>query len=176
MFESETFYLLIAGGGLVFLVVNLLLGEVFDLSEDLDFDFEGEPSWFNLKAIAAGAIGFGIVGFLSVRTGLSVLFIVALAIVGFLVMLVASLFLVLRPLFRQQSNSQLGRSSYIGLIGTISLAVEADGWGQVQFTDRNGALVKERAVSHDGAAVATGTSVVIREVGESSVVVVVVEL
>ncbi|MBP9738150.1 hypothetical protein KBD20_00505 [Candidatus Saccharibacteria bacterium] len=175
MFESETFYLLIAGCGLAFLLVSLLLGEALDFAEDLDFDFESEPSWFNLKAIAAGAIGFGIFGYLSVRAGIPVLFTLALAIVGFFVLLIASLFLVLRPLFRQQSNSQLGRSSYIGLMGSITLAVQADGWGEVQFTNTNGSLVTERAIAHDGAGIPTGTSVVITDVGETNVTVVVVE-
>ena len=56
--------------------------------------------------------------------------------------------LVLRPLARQQYNSLLGRDSYVGCRGRVTLRVPpAGGHGQVAFADRGGAMVYERATS-----------------------------
>lgn len=155
MLDHGNLYLLIAAVGAVYLIGSLFLGGIFEFLEgldaDLDFDFEaGEPSFFSLKAIAAGAIGLGLVGYLSERADIPAILTFALAIVAFFVMLIASVFLVLRPLFRQQSNSQLSKQSYIGKTGLVIMSIGSGDWGIVRLRDDNNATVDVTAVSQGG--------------------------
>lgn len=65
---------------------------------------------------------------------------------------------------RQQSNSHKGRSSYIGLLGTVTLKVPAGGWGEVSFVDADGNRVFSRAKSDEPAALPKSTRVYIADI------------
>ena len=65
---------------------------------------------------------------------------------------------------RQQSNSHKGRASYIGLLGTVTLDVPADGWGEVSFVDADGNRVHTRAKTDESAALPKATQVYIADV------------
>ncbi|MGV9802174.1 hypothetical protein ACWDTP_29420, partial [Mycobacterium sp. NPDC003449] len=75
---------------------------------------------------------------------------------------------------RQQSNSHKGRSSYIGLLGTVTLEVPAGGWGEVAFVDADGNRVFSRAKSAEPAALAKSTRVYIADIDSDYVHVVAV--
>ena len=65
---------------------------------------------------------------------------------------------------RQQSNSQHGRSAYIGLLGTVTLDVPPGGWGEVAFIDPDGNRVRSRAISVEDQTLAKATRVYIADV------------
>ncbi len=79
--------------------------------------------------------------------------------------LVAALNGLLLPYMRrQQSNSHRGRSSYVGLLGTVTLEVPPGGWGEVSFVDADGNRVFSRAKSDETAALPKATRVYIADI------------
>lgn len=75
---------------------------------------------------------------------------------------------------KQQANSHRGRSSYIGLLGTVTLEVPAGGWGEVSFVDADGNRVFSRAKSDEPAPLPKSTRVYIADIDADSVHVVAV--
>jgi hypothetical protein len=65
---------------------------------------------------------------------------------------------------RQQSNSHRGRSSYVGLLGTVTLEVPPGGWGEVSFVDADGNRVFSRAKSDEADALPKATRVYIADI------------
>ena len=80
-------------------------------------------------------------------------------------MLVLGLQGVLLPyLHRQESNSHRGRSSYVGLLGTVTLDVPVGSWGEVAFVDADGNRVRSRAITAEPGPLPKSTRVYIAEV------------
>jgi hypothetical protein len=176
---SEKIFLIAGVIGFVVLLLSLLFGELFefgdgpeDLDGDVGFDTDAPtPSWFSIKVLAASLVGFGAFGFVATQAKLPLGFDWIVAGIGFFAVGCGTFFLVLRPLANQQSNSLIGRSSYIGRIGTVELQIPHNGIGQVVFSDQNGARVVQSAVSADGQALPRQASVVIIDVAKDGVVV-----
>ncbi|MEZ0362415.1 hypothetical protein ACAG26_01735 [Mycobacterium sp. pUA109] len=128
-----------------------------------DFGHDGMP-FLSLTSVSAALLGAGTGGLVSTWAGLDAAAAGAVALVS-AVLLVATLQgLVLPYLRKQQSNSQRGRSSYIGLLGTVTLDVPVDGWGEVAFVDGDGNRVRSRAITTEPAALAKSTRVYIADV------------
>lgn len=148
-----------AVGGIA-LLVTLLLG---DTSGGHDVGHDGLP-FLSLTSLSAAILGAGTGGLLSTWAGLNTLG-AGLVALGSAVALVLILQGVLMPyLRRQQSNSQRGRASYIGLLGTVTLEIPAQGWGEVSFADADGNRVRARAVTAEPEALLKSTRVYIADV------------
>jgi membrane protein implicated in regulation of membrane protease activity len=149
-----------AVGGIA-LLVTLLLGDFEGGGHDVGHD--GLP-FLSLTSLSAAILGAGTGGLLSTWAGLGALG-AGLVALGSAAVLVLVLQGVLMPyLRRQQSNSQRGRASYIGLLGTVTLEIPAEGWGEVSFADADGNRVRARAVTAEPEALLKSTRIYIADV------------
>ncbi|WP_395727236.1 NfeD family protein [Nakamurella sp.] len=129
------------------------------------------PSWLSSRVILGAAAGFGAFGLGAQAVGLSGWVTLPIALVGFFGMAIVIRQLVLRPMWRQQSNLLLSRDSYVGSRGQVTLGIRSGESGLVRFLDRNGAPVTDFAVSGDGAELPAGTDVLVVDVTAQHVVV-----
>ncbi len=149
-------------------VAAFVVGAIAVLSALLltDFDVAGHDGmpFLSLTGASAALLGAGTGGLVSTWAGLSGVGAGAVA-AGSGAALVATLQGLLLPyLRRQQSNSHRGRMSYIGLLGTVTLDVSPDGWGEVSFVDADGNRVRSRAKTSEPAALPKTTLVYIADV------------
>ncbi|QNG19973.1 hypothetical protein G4H71_14705 [Rhodococcus triatomae] len=147
--------------GMVALLGAFLVGELADLGADVD----GLP-FLSLTVVATGLFGFGAGGVAGTWAGLGTVAATLLAVGLAIVLVVGTRGLLLPYLLRQQANSHIGRTSYIGSIGTVTLAVEPGGWGEVSFVDPEGNRVLGRAVSDEPVALTPATTVYIADVDD----------
>ncbi|MET0473288.1 MAG: hypothetical protein ABW001_01495 [Mycobacterium sp.] len=124
---------------------------------------DGLP-FLSLTGISAALLGAGAGGLISSWAGLGTAG-SGLVAVGAAVVLVGVLNGLLLPyLRRQESNSQRSRSSYIGLLGTVTLDVPVGSWGEVAFVDSDGNRVRARAITSEPDVLAKDTNVYIADV------------
>lgn len=169
MTTPELVFVVIGGVGLAVLLINLMLGGEADgggAEVDVDADSGGMPSFFSLSVLSVVCVGLGAAGYITLSLGIPLIAAWICGVGGGVMLGCGILFGALRPLARQQYNSMLGRQSYVNRSGNVTLRVPAEGFGEVKFTDANGALVSERAWSHESAAIPQGTPVVIVEIRE----------
>jgi hypothetical protein len=134
---------------------------------------DGMP-FLSLTGLSAALLGAGTGGLVGTWSGLGALP-AALVAGGSATALVVALNGLLLPYMRrQQANSHRGRSSYIGLLGTVTLDVPVDGWGEVSFVDADGNRVRSRAKSSEPAALTKSTPIYIADVDNDFVHVVAV--
>ncbi len=129
------------------------------------------PSWLSSRVILGAAAGFGAFGLGAQAVGMSGWATLPVALVGFLGMAIVIRQLVLRPMWRQQSNLLLSRDSYVGSRGQVTLGIRSGESGLVRFLDRNGTPVTDFAVSSDGGGLPAGTNVLVVDVTPQYVVV-----
>lgn len=154
-------------GGIAVLVALLLTD--FDLGAGHD----GLP-FLSLTSLSAGLLGAGTGGLVSTWAGLGALSAGVIAAVSALALIAALQGVLLPYLRRQEANSHRGRASYIGLLGTVTLDVPTDGWGEVSFVDPDGNRVHARAITAEPNALPKSTPVYIADVDSDFVHVVVV--
>ena len=164
-------FLAIAGAGLIFLLISLFFGEIFehfDTSFDHDLDLGG-PSFFSPRVLSVFVTAFGGVGALATYYNLSP---VPASGLGFLsgVALSGLVFLFARFLYRQQASSEVRSSDLVGQHARVVVTIPAGGVGQVRC--RIGEeLVDKIARSRDGAPVPENAAVRVDEVlGEMVIV------
>jgi membrane protein implicated in regulation of membrane protease activity len=124
---------------------------------------DGMP-FLSLTGLAAGLVGGATGGLVSTWAGLGGWGSAIIALVSAATLIAALQGAVLPYLRRQQANSHRGRSSYIGLLGTVTLDVPADGWGEVSFVDNDGNRVRSRAKTSEPATLPKSTRVYIADV------------
>ena len=125
---------------------------------------EGGLPFLSLTSLSAGLLGAG-TGGLDRHLGRPASARSAAVAVTSGLLLIGGLQGVLLPyLRRQQANSHRGRSSYIGLLGTVTLDVPAAGWGEVAFIDADGNRVRARAVTAEPNTLTKSTPVYIADV------------
>ena len=129
------------------------------------------PSWVSSRVILGAAAGFGAFGLGAQAAGLSGWITLPIAVVGFFGMAIVIRQLVLRPMWRQQSNSLLSRESYVGSRGHVTLGIRSGESGLVRFLDRNGTPVTDFAIAGDGVELPAGTDVLVVDVTAQHVVV-----
>lgn len=134
---------------------------------------DGMP-FLSLTGISAALVGAGTGGLIGVWAGFGTLPTAALAGASAVVLAFALNGVLLPYLRRQQSNSHRGRSSYIGLLGTVTLEVPAGGWGEVSFVDADGNRVFSRAKSDEQDPLPKSTRVYIADIDSDFVHVVAV--
>ncbi|MGB3486423.1 MAG: hypothetical protein WBB07_29905 [Mycobacterium sp.] len=149
-------------------VAAFAVGAIAVLSALLLADFghgthDGLP-FLSLTSLSAGVLGAGAGGLISTWAGVNTLGagLVALGTAAALVLLLQGV--VMPYLRKQQSNSQRGRTSYVGLLGTVTLEILPDSWGEVTFADADGNRVRARAVTAEPAALTKSTRVYIADV------------
>ena len=164
-------FLLIAGAGVVFLLVSLLFGEMFehfDSSVDHDLD-HGGPSFFSPRVLSVFVTAFGGVGAIATHYGFSP---VPASGLGFASGLVMSMIVLAfaRFLYRQQATSEVRMTDLVGQSGRVVVAIPPGGVGQVRC--RIGEeLVDKIARTRDGGVVPENSAVRIEEVlGETVIV------
>ena len=124
---------------------------------------DGMP-FLSLTSVAVALLGAGTGGLAGTAAGLRGWGTAALAL-GSAALLLGVLHGALLPyLRRQQGNSHRGRSSYIGLLGTVTLDVPAGGWGEVSFVDADGNRVRSRARSSEPQNLPKSTRIYIADV------------
>lgn len=118
----------------------------------------------SLTGISAALLGAGAGGLISSWAGLGTVGSGLVAIGAAVVLVFALNGLLLPYLHRQESNSQRSRSSYVGLLGTVTLDVPVGSWGEVAFVDSDGNRVRARAITSESDVLAKDTSVYIADV------------
>ncbi|EFV13195.1 NfeD family protein [Segniliparus rugosus] len=146
---------LVAGGA--GLLCTFVFGELMH-DEALPF--------LSLTALATGAVGFGggglIASLAGVSSGPSLLIGAAVAIAA----MVLTRGMLVPYLQRQQGNSLTSRASYLGSLATVTLELPESGWGEVQFADATGNLVRIRAVGPAGTSIPKGAKVYVAEMDD----------
>lgn len=128
-----------------------------------DIGHDGMP-FLSLTGVSAALLGAGTGGLVSTWAGLGEFAAGGIALASGVTLAAALHGLLLPYLRKQQANSQRGRSSYIGLLGTVTLDVPAGGWGEVAFVDPDGNRVRSRAISAEPQTLAKSTHVYIADV------------
>jgi membrane protein implicated in regulation of membrane protease activity len=169
--NAFTVFLVIAAAGLLFLMISLFFGEIFehfDTSLDHDLD-HGGPSFFSPRVMSVFVTAFGGVGAIASHYRLSPLAASGMGFVSGLVM--SSLVLVFaRFLYRQQASSDLRSTDLVGQSARVVVTIPAGGVGQVRC--RIGEeLVDKIARARDGGTVPENAAVRVEEVlGETLIV------
>ena len=124
---------------------------------------DGLP-FLSMTSLSAGLLGAGTGGLIGGWAGLGRLGAGVVAVLSALALMAMLQGVLLPYLRRQQSNSVRGRTSYVGLLGTVTLDVPVDGWGEVSFVDGDGNRVRARAVTAESATLPKATHVYIADV------------
>lgn len=124
---------------------------------------DGLP-FISLTSLSAALLGAGAGGLIATWADLGVVVSGVVAAICAAALLLGLQGLVLPYLRRQQSNSHRGRISYIGLLGTVTLDVPSDGWGEVSFVDADGNRVRSKAVTGEPHTLRKSTQVYISDV------------
>ena len=165
-------YAAIAAFGLLFLLVMLVAGDIFgdhDVSHDLGGGDHGGPSIFSVRIMASFLTAFGVGGVLARYNGLSHPVASGVGIVSGVIM--SGLVLQFaKILYSQQASSELQMSGLVGRSAEVTVAIPANGVGQVSLNVA-GERTEHVARAKDGGALSRGAQVVITALGGDSVVV-----
>lgn len=124
---------------------------------------DGMP-FLSLTSLSVALLGAGTGGLVGTWLGMGALWSAGLAAACAIVLVFTLNGLLLPYMRRQQSNSHRSRSSYVGLLGTVTLEVPPGGWGEVSFVDPDGNRVFSRAKSDEAAALPKATRVYIADI------------
>jgi membrane protein implicated in regulation of membrane protease activity len=165
----------IAAFGFLFLVVMLLVGELFGDHDIAGHDVSvehgdaGGPSVFSARIMASFIMAFGVGGVVARYYGLSH---PAASGVGTAtgIVLAGVVYQFARILYSQQASSEVRMPALVGRTAEVSVAIPKGGLGQVTVM-YGGERTEHIARSEDGRPLARGSVVVIRSLGGDSVVV-----
>ena len=169
--SALTVFLILAGVGLIFLLVSLIFGELFDqlgIGAHLDGGADGH-GFVDSRVVSVFITSFGGVGAIGIQMGLGVLASSLLGLASGVVLGgVVSLFA--RFLYSQQASSSVSASQLVGRTAQITVTIPAGGIGQISC--RIGEERVERiARSRDNSELKSGTLVRIEEIAGDSVIV-----
>jgi membrane protein implicated in regulation of membrane protease activity len=166
----------IAAFGIILLLSMLLVGEIFGGDHDAghdaghgDADHGGGPSVFSTRIMASFLTAFGVGGVIGRYYDLSH---PAASGVGVFLGVVMSgiVYQFARLLYSQQASSELHMTGLVGTAAEVSVAIPADGVGQIVITT-GGERTEHIARSADQTAITRGTSVIITGIGGDAVAV-----
>jgi len=166
-------FLSIAVVGFLFLLISLIVGEIFDhadLSHTVDHDLgHGGPGFFNTRVISVFITAFGGFGAIATRQGYGIF---ASSFFGFAsgIVLASLIYFFARFLYSQQASSTVSSSDLIGRTAQVTVGIPVGGLGQVRCLVGE-SMVDKIARSKDGGAIPSNSVVKIEEiVGESVIV------
>jgi membrane protein implicated in regulation of membrane protease activity len=169
--SALTIFIAIAAVGLVFLVVSLLFGELFEgfgLHDGGGAGIDGH-GFIDTRSVAVFVTAFGGFGAIGVGAGLGVVPSALLGLASGLV-LGGAVALFARFLYAQQSSSSVSGSQLVGRTAQVTVAIPAGGVGQVSC--RIGEeRVEKIARSRGGVELKSGDLVLIEEFTGDSVIV-----
>ena len=171
-FDLLTIFLIIGGIGFVFLLVSLVVGDIFEMfggSPDIGVDSGLDFGFLDSRVLAVLITAFGGFGAIGVQMGFGAVGSSLIGLLGGVVFAgVVSLFG--RFLIGQQASSSVTDSDLVGRTAQVTVAIKS---GQVgQISARIGDERIDRiARSRDGQEITAGTMVVVAEVAGDSVIV-----
>ena len=168
--SALTVFLGIAAVGLVFLVVSLLFGELFESFglHDGGAGVDGH-GFIDSRAVAVFITAFGGFGAIGIRSGLGVVPSGLLGLAGGFV-LGGAVALFARFLLAQQSTSSVSGGQLVGRTAQVTVTIPAGGVGQISC--RVGEeRVEKIARARDGVELKSGALVLIEEFTGDSVIV-----
>ncbi|MCE5311183.1 MAG: NfeD family protein [Acidobacteriales bacterium] len=173
-FSAFTVFLGIAAIGFVFLLVSLVLGELFEHVGDTAFEHEhdlghGGPSFFSARIMSVFITAFGGFGAIATNYGYGVL---PSSGVGFAsgLFFASIIYAFARFLYGQQASSEVRTDDIVGRQARVIVAIPAGGVGQVRCQIGED-LVDKIARASDGGPVPENTAVKVEAVlGETVVV------
>ena len=173
-FSAFTVFLGIAAVGFVFLLISLLLGEVFEHFGDTAFEHDhdlghGGPSFFSARIMSVFITAFGGFGAIATNYGYGVL---PSSGVGFAsgLFFASLIYGFARFLYGQQASSDVRSSDIVGRTARVIVAIPAGGVGQVRCQIGEDLMDKIARASDDGAIPENTAVKVERVLGEIVVV------
>ncbi|MDI9918266.1 hypothetical protein [Rhodococcus sp. IEGM 1379] len=157
--------------GAVALIGAFAVGEVTDLGSGHG---DGLP-FLSLTTLATALFGFGAAGAVATIAHLSTPIALTAALALGISLVATTRGLILPYLLKQQDNSHISRTSYVGLLGTVTLTIMPERCGEVSFADTEGNRVHATAISLHRAPLTTGTIVYIADVDDQYLRVVTVD-
>lgn len=161
-----TVYLACLVMGLIGIVGALVIGEAGGDAEAGDATGTGPPL-LSVTSTATALLGLGAGGTAATSTGANPLIAGLVATASAIALVALTRGVLLRYLLRQQANSHLSRQQYIGLLGTVTIAIPPGEWGEVAFTDPDGNRVRGRALTAEQGPLPAGTTVYIGDVDDT---------
>jgi membrane protein implicated in regulation of membrane protease activity len=164
------FFIGIAMLGAIMLAISAFAGDHDTSGLDSAGDLAHGPGFFSLKTISLFMVGTGLAGALAATYSGGVTFFASLLAVlsGLFLGWVGYLFL--KVVYRQQASSLIKDDDLIGLQAHVSVAIPAQGLGQVSCVVKSKRVYQE-ARSKSGRAIQEGTTVYISDVQNGVVIV-----
>lgn len=167
-------YAAVGAFGLLFLLVMLVLGDVFGGDHDAGhgFDHEGDgggPGFLSARVIASFMTAFGVGGVVARYYQLSHPVSSGVGIAAGLVM-ATLVYQFAKFLYGQQSSSELRVATLVGTHGEVTVGIPDNGVGEIMVTV-GGERSAHIARSKDGKAIAAGNEVIVAGLLGQSVVV-----
>ncbi len=163
----------IASVGFLFLLIMLFVGDLFGADHDLvGHDVAGDfggPSVFSSRIMAAFVTAFGVGGVVARYYDLSHPAASGVGIASGALM-AGLVYQFAKMLYSQQASSELQMTRLVGRTAEVSVAIPADGVGQISLS-LAGERTEHLARSKNGRAVPRGSEVLITELRGDSVVV-----
>lgn len=164
-------FLLIGGIGFLFLIVSLIVGDLFD-AIGFDLDFDGGDGGFGVldsRVLSVFMTAFGGFGAIGVQAGWGALSSSLAGLAGGAI-LGAAVSLFGRFLYSQQASSSFSTNALIGRTAQVTVEIKAGQIGQI--TCRVGEeRVEKIARTRDGSELPLGTIVKIEEILGDAVIV-----
>lgn len=165
-----TVFLVIGAIGLLFLLISLVVGDIFEaLHIDFGLDASHDFGIFDSRVIAVFLTAFGGFGAIGATLGYGAF---AGSLFGLLggVVLGTIVFYFGKLLYSQQSSSSVSAENLIGRTAQVTVGIKPDGLGQISC--RIGEeRVEKLARARDGEEIKPGQLVRIESVGSDSVIV-----
>lgn len=159
------FYVIGIVAGLVLILQTALMLVGFDGHHDVDASgaMDGEIGFFSVRSVVAFFVGFGWTGVLATKAGWDVLSSTAAGL-GVGLAFMAVIYGLIRVLYAQRASGNLRLENAVGQAGRVYVGIPADGaaGGQVQVTVQ-GALRTLPAITRGGTAIASGSTIIVRE-------------
>jgi membrane protein implicated in regulation of membrane protease activity len=167
-------YAAIGAAGLIILIFMLIVGDLFggdgDAGHDIaHVDHGGGPSVLSVRVMASFLTAFGVGGVVARYYHLSHPVASGIGVAAGVVM-ASIVYQFARLLYSQQASTNLTMNRLVGVPAVVSIAIPANGVGQVSV-NAAGEVSEHLARSAGSGAIARGTSVVITGLGGDAVMV-----
>lgn len=158
-----TIFLIIGGIGFLFLLISLLMGDLFDAFQiDLDLDTNGDFGLFDSRVISVFLTAFGFVGALTLQFELGGFLGVLFGLVSGIV-LGALVFAFGYFLHSQQASSSVGDQDLLGRTAQVVVGIKPGSVGQISCLIGD-ERVEKIARTSNGEAIEAGKTVFIEEI------------